>query len=62
MQTFLIQKIKNRTEVTLNLSSNLIRSSNDETNSLDKLLLTNIQVSEPLQAFKNCLSFKKSIF
>ena len=32
--------IKNGTEVTLNLSSNLIGSSNDETNFLRKLLLT----------------------
>ena len=32
--------IKNRTEVTLNLSSYLVRNSNDETNFLHKLLLT----------------------
>ena len=38
--------IKNGTEVTLNLSSNLIGNSNDETNFLHKLLLTNIQVSK----------------
>ena len=31
---------KNRTEVTLNLSSNLIGNSNNETNFLHKLLLT----------------------
>ena len=36
--------IKNGTEVTLNLSPNLIESSNDETNFPHKLLLTNIQV------------------
>ena len=36
--------IKNGTEVTLNLSLNLIESSNDETNFPHKLLLTNIQV------------------
>ena len=34
----LISTIKNRTEVTLNLSSNLIRSSNDETSFPHKLL------------------------
>ena len=37
-------KIKNGTEVTLNLSSNLIGSSNDETNFSNKLLLTDTQV------------------
>ena len=36
--------IKNGTEVTLNLSPNLIESSNDQTNFPHKLLLTNIQV------------------
>ena len=36
--------IKNGTEVTLNLSPNLIESSNDETNFPHKLLLTNMQV------------------
>ena len=36
--------IKNETEVTLNLSSNLIGSFNDETNFPHKLLLTNTQV------------------
>ena len=36
--------IKNGTEVTLNLSSNLIGSSNDETNFSHKLLLTDTQV------------------
>ena len=34
--------IKNRTEVTLNLSSNLIGISNDKTNFPHKLLLTDI--------------------
>ena len=37
---------KNQTEVTLNLSSNLIKNSNDETNFPRKLLLSNIQVSK----------------
>ena len=34
--------IKNETQVTLNLSLNLIGGSNDETNFPDSLLLTNI--------------------
>ena len=38
--------IKNGTNLTLNLSSNLIGSSNDETNFPHKLLLTNTQVSK----------------
>ena len=45
--------IKNGTEVTLNLPSNLIGSSNDETNFPHKLLLTNIQVSKIRKAFAN---------
>ena len=36
--------IKNGTKVTLNLSSNLIENSNDETNFPHKLLLTDTQV------------------
>ena len=38
--------IKNGTEVTLNLSSNLTVNSNDEINFLHKSLLTDIQVLE----------------
>ena len=38
--------IKNGTEITLNLSSNLIGSSNDETNFPHELLLTDTQVSK----------------
>ena len=38
--------IKNSTEVTLNLSSNLTVNSNDEINFLYKSLLTDIQVLE----------------
>ena len=45
--------IKNGTEVTLNLSSNLIVNSNDETNFPHKLLLTNTQVSKIRKAFAN---------
>ena len=45
--------MKNGTEVTLNLSSSFIRSSNDETNFLYKSLLTNAQVSKIGKAFAN---------
>ena len=45
--------IKNGTEVILNLSSNLMGSSNDETNFPHKLLLTNKQVSKIHKAFAN---------
>ena len=37
-------RIKNGTEITLNLSSNLIGNSNDETNFPHKFILTNTQV------------------
>ena len=43
--------IKNGTELTLNLSSNLIGSFNDETNFPHKLLLTDTQVSKIRNAF-----------
>ena len=45
--------IKNGTEVTLNPSSNLIGSSNNETNFPHKLLSTNTQVSKISKAFAN---------
>ena len=45
--------IKNGTEVAVNLSSNLIGSSNDETYFPHKLLLTNTQVSKICKAFAN---------
>ena len=45
--------IKNRTEVTINLSSNLIRRSNGETNFSHKLLLTNAKVSKIRKVFPN---------
>ena len=38
--------IRNSTEVTLNLWSNLVSDSNDETNFPQKFLLTNTQVSK----------------
>ena len=43
--------IKNGTEVTLNLSSNIVGDSNDENNFPHKLLLTNTQVSKIRKAF-----------
>ena len=45
--------IKNGTEVTLNLSSNVIGNSNDEYNFRHKLLLTNTQVLRLRKAFAN---------
>ena len=45
--------IKDGTEVTLNLPSNLTGSCNDKTNFLHKLLLTDTQVSKIRKAFAN---------
>ena len=45
--------VKNGTEVTLNLSSILIRNSNDKTNFLHKLLSTDTQVLKICKAFAN---------
>ena len=45
--------VKNGTEVTLNVSSNLIGNSNDETKFSHKLLLTGTQVSKIRKAFPN---------
>ena len=45
--------IKNGTEVTLKLSSNVVGDSNDENNFLHKLLLTNTQVAKLRKAFAN---------
>ena len=45
--------IKNGTEVTLNLSSNLIGNSNDETNFAHHLLLADIHISKICKAFAN---------
>ena len=44
---------KNGTEETLNLSSNLIGNSNDETNFPHKLLLTDTKVSRLCKTFAN---------
>ena len=48
--------IKNGTEVTLNLSSNIVGDSDAENNFPHKLLLTNTQVSKLRKAFTNGLS------
>ena len=45
--------IKNRTEVTLNLSWNIVEDSNHENNIPHKLLITNTQVSKLCKAFAN---------
>ena len=45
--------IKNGTQVTINLSSNIIGDANDETNFPHKLLLTNTQVSKIPETFAN---------
>ena len=45
--------IKNRTKVTLNLSSNVVGDSDNEHNLPHKLLLTNTQVSKLRKAFEN---------
>ena len=45
--------IKNGTEVTLNLSSNVIGNSNNETNFPHKLILTDRQISKLQKAFAN---------
>ena len=45
--------IKNQTETALNLSSNLIRNCNDETNFPHELLITNTQVPKIRKAFAN---------
>ena len=45
--------IENGTEVTLNLTANVIGHSNDETNIAHRLLLTNTQVSRLFKAFAN---------
>ena len=48
-----LKSAKNGTEVTLNLSSNLIGCSKDETNFPHKLLLTTTQVSKICKDFAN---------
>ena len=46
-------EIKNQTETTLNLSSNLIWNCNDKTNFPHELLITNTQVPKIRKAFAN---------
>ena len=48
--------IKNESEVVLRLLSNMIGDSNDKTNFLHELLLTNRQVANLRKAFANHLS------
>ena len=45
--------IKNNTEVTLKISTNVVGDSNDENNFPHKLLFTNTQVSKLREAFAN---------
>ena len=45
--------IKNETQVTLKLSSNVVGDANDETNFLHKLLLTNTQLLRVCKFFPN---------
>ena len=45
--------VKNGTEVTLNLSSNVVEDSNDENKFPHKLLITNMQVLRLCKAFAN---------
>ena len=46
-------RVKNGTEITVNLSSKVFGDSNDETNFPHKFLLTNTQVSKIRKAFAN---------
>ena len=48
--------IKNGSQVTLNLSSNVVGQSNDETNFPNKLILTDAQISRICKAFANVSS------
>ena len=48
--------IKNKTELILRLSSNMISNSDDKTNFPQKLLLTNRQVANLCKSFANNLS------
>ena len=48
-------RIKNGTEITLKISSNVAADSNDENNLPHKLLLTNTQVLRLREAFANGL-------
>ena len=55
-------RIKNGTEVTVNLSSNVVGNYNDETNFAQKLLLTNTQILRICKAFTNGSSANKNFF
>ena len=52
--------IKNGTEVTLKLSSNVVGDSNDDNNFLHKLLLTNTQVSKLRKPLTNDIKLSKT--
>ena len=54
-------EIRNGTEVTLRISSNVVGDSNDEHNFSHKLLLTNTQVSKLRKAFANGSSAKTKL-
>ena len=54
-------EIKNCTDVTVNFSSNMAGNSNDKTNFLHQLLLTNTQVSKLRKAFVNNSSANKKL-
>ena len=54
-------EIQNGTEVTLNISSNVVRNYNDETNFPHKLLLTNTQVPTLCKTFANNSSVTKKL-
>ena len=54
--------MKNGIQLTLNILSNAVSESNDETNFPHILLLTNIQVYKFLKAFANGSSAKNKIF
>ena len=49
-------EIKNNTEITLKISSNVVGGSNDENNFPHKLFITNTRVSKLRKAFENGLS------
>ena len=55
MKSAMKLKLKDETEAVLRLSSNMVGSSNDESNFLDKLLLTSRHVANLCKAFANNL-------
>ena len=53
--------MKNNTELTLKLSSNVVGDPRDENNFPHKLFLTNLQVSKLHKAFANSSSTKRKL-